>query len=185
MLYWKWALGVHGSSSAKAAGDEAEEILRHSALPCGSFIRGVQCCFDLRRPVWGQGRLLGVRGHGMWLKFRDHLPNECPGTWAAKAYLKPTRWYTVMCVWVRVTTSPQTRQSHAKNVYFCCNIPPYMLGKTNSPPAMSLPCFPTWQKHWARHLPPTLWSGCETSYRELRDPWLKVKYPYKVPSTTF
>ena len=152
-------------------------------------IRGVHCCFDLRRPVWGQGRLLGVRGRGTWLKFRDLLPNECPGTWAAKAYLMPTGRYPVMCVWVRVTMSPQTRQSHSKNVYFSRNIPPYMLGKTNSPCAMGLPCFPTWQKKlgspFATHLVRWMWGGCEKSYRELRDRWLKVKYPYKVPSTTF
>lgn len=128
-------------------------------------IRRVQCCFNLRRPVWGQGRLLGIRGHGMWLKFRDHLPNECPGTWAEKAYLMPTWRYAVMCVWVRVTMSPQTRQSHAKNVYICRNIPPYMLGKTNLPCAMGLPCFPTWQKNWARRLPPTLWGGCGVDVR--------------------
>ena len=38
---------------------------------------------------------------------------------------------------------------------------------------------------FATHLVGWMWGGYEKSYRELRDPWLKVKYPYKVPSTTF
>lgn len=149
MLYWKWALGVHGSSSTMAAGDEAEETLRHSVLPCGSWDQGCPILFRPQKTCVGTAQATG--NQKAWYVaevYRDHLPNECPGTWAAKAYLMSTWQYTVMCVWVRVTMSPQTRQSHAKNVYFCRNIPPYTLGKTNSPCAMGLPCFPTWQKNW-------------------------------------
>lgn len=142
--------------------------------------RGVQCCFNLRRPTWEHSWLLGVRVHGMWQPFKKCLPNACLGSLTTNAHLMPTGWHSVTCVWERVAMRPQTRVRQ-RIFAFAADILHTPLRK---PLAMldGSALFPHLTKMgspFATHLVGWMRGEREKSHREPRDAWSKVKYPHK------